>query len=192
MKKGLAIIFTLLAVMGFSRDENAWKAEKTLDKQYTVFKDNLRFYGGYYLLEDKQITEYRGALKDSIFLYRKIVEANTTEINAKTKEIAALKTELASVKKELDTAYLKVDSISSFWGETSKGAFSGTMYTITFLLLCVIGATSFLFIRSNNVTVEITKNLRDTEAAFEEHRKRSLEKEMKLNRELQTERNKHL
>ena len=190
MKKGLLLVFVLLSTLGFSRDENAWKEDKTVEKQYSTFKENLKFYGGYYLLTEGQINEFQKSLSDSIDKHQKVIEQNSIEINTLQKDLKTVQANLASTKKELDITYTKVDSFESIWGQTSKGSFSGIMYTTTVILLIIIGFVVFIFYRSNNITVSTTKQLADVEAEFEEHRKKSLEKEMKLNRELQTERNK--
>ena len=190
MKKGLVFACILLSTLGFSRDENTWKEEKTVEKQFSTFKENLKFYGGYFLLTDGQLKEFQKSLSDSIDQHQKVIEQNSIEIKTLQKDLKAVQVNLASTKQELDLAYTKVDSFDSIWGQTSKGSFSGIMYTTTVILLIVIGFVAFLYYRSNSITLSTTKELAEIEAEFEEHRKKSLEKEMKLNRELQTERNK--
>lgn len=192
MKKGLVLIFALIATLGICRDENAWKEKKSVSKQYEIFKQNLKFYGGYYLLTEPQINEFQKSLSDSIDLHKSVISQNTTEIQSLKKELKSTKDNLTSTKKELDVTYTKVDSFDAFWGQTSKGAFSGLMYTTTLILLGVIGFIAFLFYRSNSITMAKTKLLEDVEAEFEDHRKKALDREMKLNRELQTERNKSI
>lgn len=150
----------------------------------------MKFYGGYFLLTDVQINEFQKSLSDSIDKHQKVIEQNSIEINTLQKDLKTVQANLASTKKELEITYTKVDSFESLWGQTSKGSFSGIMYTTTVILLIIIGFVVFIYYRSNSITASTTKQLAEVEAEFEEHRKKSLDKEMKLNRELQTERNK--
>lgn len=187
----LIALFTLFAFNSQAkRDESAWKNEKNLEKQFQVFKENLRFYNNLYLVDNEHITEYHASITDSVNILKKTIGADNKEIATQKKEIETLNANLKKTQASLDESLLKEKSITAFWGNTEKGTFSGVMYTIVFLLIGACVVVVLLFLRSNNVTSETRKLFDDIQSEFDTHKKKALEREMKLNRELQTERNK--
>lgn len=191
MRISFLAICLALATLGFSRDQEAWKAEKDIKKQFEVMKENLKFYGGYYLLTEEQLQDYYKSVEDSSKELKALIAIDRATIAQQKSEIDKLSKQLTEVQANLDASLSREDSIMSFWGQTSKTTFATVMYTIVFVLIAVAAFVFLLFVRSNKITVEARAKFDELEAEFESQKKRSLDKEMKLNRELQTERNKN-
>ncbi|MHB0754368.1 hypothetical protein [Polaribacter sp. M15] len=119
-----------------------------------------------------QITEKENLLKSE----REKVK-NTNELLSKTQ--ADL---VASNKKE--------NSISLFGIQLSKIKYNLLLWSIIVISLLLLFYFIFKFFRSNVLTKEAKNNLLDVEQEFEQHRKKSLEREQKLRRQLQDEINK--
>ena len=94
-------------------------------------------------------------------------------------------------QENLNASLSREDTILSFWGETTKGAFATVMYIMVFVLAGVASFLFLLFARSNKLTVSAQNDFEKLQEEYESHKKRALEREMKINRELQTKRNKN-
>ena len=64
------------------------------------------------------------------------------------------------------------------------------MWVIVFALVLILVFFIYKYKQSNVLTKEAKKNLAENEAEFDEYRKKSLEKQQKLGRQLQDEKNK--
>lgn len=191
MKFIYLFVFLTLSVTTFSRDSDAWKEAETLKKQYETRKENLKFYGGYYLLTETQLQEYYETLADTIAGKKTIINAQEAMISNQATQISKLTLELKTTQENLTASLKREDSILSFWGETSKVTFASVMYVIVFLLIAIAVFVFLLFARSNKLTVAAQHDYDKLSEEYEAHKKRALEREMKINRELQTERNKN-
>lgn len=74
--------------------------------------------------------------------------------------------------------------------EMSKIWYHILIFTIIFSLLALLLLFIYKFRHSNTVTINAVKALKDTEEAFENHRKTALEREQKVRRQLLDEINK--
>ncbi len=183
--------FLTLSLTTFSRDDDAWKEAESIKKQYEIRKENLKFYGGYYLLTEPQLKEYFETLADTISDKKAIIKAHEITISNQATQINKLTLDLKSTQESLEASLKREDSIMSFWGETSKVAFATVMYVLVFLLIGIAAFMFLLFARSNKLTVAAQSDYEKLNEDYEAHKKRALEREMKINRELQTERNKN-
>ena len=82
------------------------------------------------------------------------------------------------------------DSISFFGAALTKGSYNTIIWGIIGVLLALLGFFIFKFKNSNTITLQAQKALSETEAEFEDHRRRALEREQKVMRKLQDEINK--
>lgn len=191
MKFIYLFVFLTLSLTAFSRDDDAWKEAENIKKQYEIRKENLKFYGGYYLLTEPQLKEYFETLADTISGKKAIIKKQEVTISNQATQINKLTLDLKATQENLEASLKREDSIVSFWGETSKVAFATVMYVLVFLLIGVAAFVFLLFVRSNKLTVAAQSDYEKLNEEYEAHKKRALEREMKINRELQTERNKN-
>mgnify|MGYP000014679970 FL=1 len=99
----------------------------------------------------------------------------------KTKDI------LSKTQLDLEASNKKENSISLFGMELSKIKYNLLLWSIIVISLLGLFYFIFKFSRSNILTKEAQNNLLDVEQEFEQHRKKSLEREQKLRRQLQDE-----
>ncbi len=195
MKRGISILLVALLTciqVAAKPASDDWKKEKTIEKQFQSFKSSIRVYKQYLYLEPFQIDDYYASVKDSIHNLKTAISNQSTEISNLKKEIQQLKIGASSVQKKLDKSLQREDNLSVLGGTMNKNVFANIMFIILIILVLVALVLLFLFLRSNKVTVRAVRNYEELSAEFEQSKKRSLEREMKLNRELQTERNKRI
>ena len=106
-------------------------------------------------------------------------------------EFVVLSKQTVDTQAKLDESLTKETSLVTLGIQFDKTAFPPLMYTIIILLVVVVLVVFFLFFRSNVVTKETRKLYNDVAEQLDAQKKKSLSRETKLNRELQTERNKN-
>ena len=115
--------------------------------------------------------------------------AGTIEGNETT--IATLNEELSSTKTELQNITEEKDSISLIGQNVAKTTYNFIMWTAVLALLLLLILFVIKFRQSNYLTQEAKRNLADLETEYENHRRRALEREQRISRQLQDEINKY-
>lgn len=123
-------------------------------------------------------------LETQIFEKENLLKSERDNIK-KTKDL------LSKTQTELEVSNKKENSISLFGVQLSKIKYNLLLWSIIVISLLALFYFIFKFSRSNILTKEAQNNLLDVEQEFEQHRKKSLEREQKLRRQLQDEVNKH-
>lgn len=194
MKNLLATLLLCFALMSLISakpiDENIWKEQKSLDSAYIKFKLSLKTYDGYYFMREPQINAFYKALKDTTTRLKSVIATNETNIASLTGTVTTLNSTVEDLQNQLKESQANVASIDVMGGSMDKGGFSTLMFTLLFIILAVAVIGYLLFMRSNRVTSNTQRTLNDLQDEYEKHRQKSVEREMKLNRQLQTERNK--
>ena len=93
-------------------------------------------------------------------------------------------------QKKLGATTVEKDSMSFFGIQISKGGYNVIMWIIVLILLVLFMLFVVRFRRSNILTQEAKLALAELETEYEEHRRKSLEREQKISRKLQDELNK--
>lgn len=194
MKK--SIVFALLSLLLFNvyavkKDPQAWKAEKQLESQFSVFKSNASYWDGFFMYKEPQLNEFHKVIMDTVSNLEKTILSEKKEVVKLNKEINSLTTQLSETKVSLAESLEKETTLVTLGIPFNKNAFPPLVYGIIILLILVTLIVLFLFFKSNAVTKETEKRFADLTAELDLQKKNGLEREMKLNRELQTERNKN-
>ncbi len=192
MRKLVLVLFALSIFSAISaKDSNAWKSEKALNSQYETFKKNLNFWNGFYSFKEYELDQFYAAVKDTIKVLHSDVKKNEVEIAKLNKEIVSLTSSLEETNKSLEASLEREMTLDTLGSRFDKNSFPSVLYAIIIALILIALFILFLFFRSNKVTSSTNKRYNDLSNEFEEHRKNTLDREIKLNRELQNERNKN-
>lgn len=144
---------------------------------------------------------YEVVKETNLFKIRKNVLDSIAAMNKKTSElkstIAEHETTITSLNKKLEetTTNLSLvteekDSMSFIGIPVSKGTYNFILWTIIGGLFLLLGLFIYRFRNSNILTQEAKQNLSELEVEYEDHRRRALEREQKISRQLQDEINK--
>ncbi len=127
--------------------------------------------------------DYIQELKDQI-----TVGKNTAD--QQEDEIANLEGELKTTQQDLQKVTEEKDNIVFLGLPLTKGTYMAMMWGIVAILILALLFFIYKFKNSNSVTKEAKKRLDDTEREFDAYKKKALEKEQRLGRLLQDEKNK--
>jgi len=112
-------------------------------------------------------------------------------INTQESTIASLNEKLSETTKNLASVTDEKDSMSLLGAQVSKATYNIILWTMILGLFLLLLLFIFKFRQSNVLTQEAKTNLADLESEYEDHRRRALEREQRISRQLQDEINKY-
>ena len=165
-------------------------ADNSLSGQFTQLKENAESYKKYKVIDRVQLDGFWVAVQDSISgLKTQIVDSNAKigELQAKIEELDKSITEKDGALAEgtFEKEHIKVIGI-----DIAKGTYIGINFSLIFILVAVLAFFIYKYNNSNKITAKSKHDFGKLDKEFENFKKEALEKQMKLRRELQTERNK--
>ncbi|NAS13354.1 tRNA (guanine-N1)-methyltransferase [Poritiphilus flavus] len=201
--KGYKILSIIIALWTFNlqyaQDAGAQQElsldQGSIDSQFEfIYKKS-----GNYRAEGKRYEVVRVINLDKL---RKNVIDSINAANAKKSElnatIATHEATISSLNKKLEDTTSNLNSVTaekdsmSFLGiQVSKGTYNGILWTIIAGLLALLLLFIYKFRRSNILTQIAKSNLSELETEYEDHRRRALEREQRISRQLQDEINKY-
>jgi len=163
---------------------------KTIENQFLkIFKKGNSWHE-FKMIKKTEFVSFQKNILDSVSTIKKdVIEKNNTISSQKT-TISSLSDDIKKLKEELNTALGKEDNISLLGIPMKKALYN----TILFSIICglLIALFFFIFKYKNSLSTKsiAKKNLAEIEEEFELYRKKSIEKEQKIRRQLQDEINK--
>jgi len=197
--KHLRILFALaLLIPTFlihaQEDESANEEDNTLRGQFEELErksGNYRANGiRYEVIKLSDLYETKNNIFDSLDTANKTIKDLSSTISANDAEIEDLNKKLQETTNNLNSVTEEKDSISFFGALISKGTYNFILWSIIFGLLLLLLFFIYRFRNSNFLTQQAKSALADLEEEYQNHRRRALEREQKISRQLQDELNK--
>lgn len=145
----------------------------------------------YEVVRKIQLDKLRGNVLDSLSSFRKDITELNAVISRQEGTIEDLNTKLENTTSQLTDVTEEKDSMSFFGMQISKISYNLILWTIIGALLLFLLLFIYKFRRSNVLTQEAKVKLADLETEYEEHRRKALEREQRISRQLQDEINKY-
>ncbi|MEX0273195.1 MAG: tRNA (guanine-N1)-methyltransferase [Flavobacteriaceae bacterium] len=145
----------------------------------------------YEVVREANLFKLKNNVLDSITALTQKNTALNKTINEQEKSITTLNQKLLETTNNLNAVSNEKDNISFFGKPLSKGTFKAILWSIISVLLLLTLFFIYKFRHSNVLTHEAKSSLADLEKEYEDHRRRALEREQKISRELHDERNKN-
>ena len=162
----------------------------TIDNQFEYVIKKSNRYQDYKVVKINWLNTLKAHTLDSLNALRKDLSDTQTVVDTQANEISELKTNLTNTQNNLDKTNKEKNSMALFGLQMSKTSYNLLMWTIIAALFVLLILFVYKFKNSNSVT-KLTKNtLIDIEEEFEEHRRKALEREQIVRRQLQDELNK--
>ena len=179
-------IITVLLFLGISLNASA----QSLDDQFRELRDESETFKVYKVIKQTELDAFWNVVMDSVKEVRSelagtylTIEKQRVDMSEKDKTITGKDDEISQL--EYEASHISVLGIGMF-----KEAYLVISFTLVALL---IAALVFLYGRSKTSIAIARKKVQEytkLNADYEEYKKDSLEKQMKLRRELQTQINK--
>lgn len=190
MNKKLLLGIFCLCYSGFINAQDQTTAENPIDEAFTELIESSNDYQGYKVVDYNEIlnlknktTEYISELKDEITVQQNVIDQQQEQIDE-------IQEELESTQENLAAVNAQKDAINFLGIPFDKGTYMALMWGIIAVLVLALLFFIYKFRQSHVRTSEARSKYDTTEKEFEEYRAKALEKEQRLGRLLQDERNK--
>ncbi len=203
--KGLRTLFFILTLLAFNmqyaQEEDTTEEEELSLNKGTISSqfEYLAKKGGNYRAQGKRyeviiegnLYKIRNNVLDSLKVsYAKISELKST-IAGHESTITDLNSKLENTTNNLSSVTEEKDSMSFLGILVSKGTYNFILWSAIGLLLLMLLFFIYKFRNSNILTQEAKGALSELETEYEDHRRRALEREQKISRQLQDEINRY-
>jgi preprotein translocase subunit SecF len=195
MKSFHFIIFALLfSFSGFSQEpsseDQVEKQPSSVDNLKTVV-DESNNYQQYKVVEKVKINSaINKVFSEFDALTTEISSLNDSIVN-KDQQIKSLKKQASNLQTELTNLQNEKDEIQFLGIAFTKSGYNTLVWSIIGVLVILLLLFIFRFNRSNLLTNEAKQNLKNLDADYENYKRIALEKQQKLGRQLQDEKNKN-
>ena len=192
MKNFSLLIFALLFSTGvaFSQATTKFKDTGSISNQVDNIMKYSNRYEDYKVVKIDWLLKLKNNINDSISVYKNEINGANTIFNAQKKSIDSLKLALNTSEKSITNLSNEIQSISLFGIQMNKSAFKTAMFSTIAILALLLIFFITKFKNSHSVTSQAKQDLKELDEEFEAHRKKALEREQKVRRQLQDELNK--
>ncbi len=176
-------------IVSFSQSSEEASGPQTLKKQFQNMLDKSESYTDYKVVKRTNLSQYSKAVQDSIGVSRIAISKLKSTVADQKSQIAQLSSRITDLENQLSKSEELRESLSFVGININKATYHWIVWLIIGALV-VFGIFAFgSFMRSNGITSKVNKEYKELELEFELHKKKSQEKQLKMGRELQTERN---
>ncbi|TDG35510.1 hypothetical protein EZJ43_12865 [Pedobacter changchengzhani] len=164
--------------------------DASLNGQFQYLLSSSRNSWGSKLINPIRLNALWKSVNDTLQKERKELKSLKSELKAQTANIAALKLEVAGKESSLADSHAKVDEIGFLGIQLSKTAYNLAVWTIIIVLGLGLAIVIFGTARYKKEAVYRTDLYQEVADEFQAYKVKAKERQMKLTRELQDERNK--
>jgi peptidoglycan hydrolase CwlO-like protein len=188
----LALLLFISFTPTFGQDASTTEpsVDQSLKSQFQEILDRSETYAEYKVIKRTDLRQYSKAVQDSL-------QTNRVEISTLKNTVDDQKSQISQLSKritELENQLAESEELRESLSLLGLNIYKTTYHLIVWLIIGVLltfGIFAYTsFIRSNIITSKSIKEYKALEVEFEDHKKKSYEKQLKIGRELQTERNK--
>lgn len=181
---------TLIFAITFAFPSTAQLGTDTIAKEFNELIEASNSYQGYKVVNYNDLTRLRDNTIARVEELREEIAAQEEVAERQLARVDSLEADLNATKKDLEEVNEEKDAIRFLGMPLSKGSYKGMMWGIVGILVLALLFFIYKYKNSQATTREARENLRDTEQDFDAYRTKALEKEQRLGRQLQDERNK--
>jgi len=158
--------------------------------QFDYLSSTSNNYQDYKVIKKTSLEKLKNNVIDSLqSMQAKLMNINAT-LSTHDSEVASLQDSLAKTIQELKVTKEEKESVSFLGMLLSKSAYNTLVWSLISLLIVILIFYIYRFKQNHTITADAKKTLEEVRAEFEQHRKKAMEREQKLNRRLQDELNK--
>lgn len=186
-KSILSLIFVLFLTSAFAQMtlQQKLQSDMNLNVQFqTLLAQSRSQDGDFKIIRKSNIEIIQRNVRDSISRYTKEIADLKNSSSSSVATVSNLKDSLDRIRSELQTEKQKTDSISFLGIDFDKGAY----HTMVWIIIAVLGIGFFTvmlsFRKAKMDSVEHQKTAEETQNEFQLYKKKAMEKEQLLKRQL--------
>jgi len=179
------IIITLFLVTAISASY-----AQNLDYQFDSLKNNSETFKQYKVIDISKLNKFWSITTDSVKNLKQNIATLQKETQAKSDEISTLNSSIDEKDKRIEDLESQTSTIEVFGIDINKSTYIFISFFTVGALVIVLLFLVYQFKDNNKTARQKVKEYDKLHDEFEEYKRQALEKQMKLRRDLQTERNK--
>jgi len=191
MKKMMMVCLSLFSVtLVVAQSREALEGDHNLKERYEIMKDKAESYTDYKVIRNSILDGVWKISMDSIAKAKADLRAANTTIAKLNSEVKGAADKVKAAETSMAESAYERTHMTVFGIAVAKGVFVTTSLVIIGALIIALLAvfSTFNVLRRSNREKELT--IHGIMSEFDAFRKKALEKEVKISRELQSERNK--
>ncbi len=177
-----------------AQEDNLSLDKGTIDSQFEFLLKKSGNYNNnnisYEVVKRFWVNKIRKNILDTLKLNSDKINELKHTINTQQSETDALKNSLSKTTENLSAVTGEKDNMTILGISLNKGSYNFMVWTIIIVLFIFLLLFIYKFRNSNILTQEARSSLSELESEYEEHRRKALEREQKVRRQLQDELNK--
>lgn len=162
-----------------------------IEAEFIDLMESSNNYQSYKVVELRKLTALQQSTSNYIASLKGEIDELETTLIERQQNIDQQQASLEEVQGQLEQVTAERDAITFLGMPIDKATYQAIMWGIVAALVLVLFVFVYRFTKSNADTKEAKKRQEDVEAEFEIFRAKTLEKEQRMGRMLQDERNKH-
>ncbi|UII23965.1 hypothetical protein [Fulvivirga ligni] len=178
------LVFIIFCLVGYS------VSAQTLDDQFANLKENSGTYKTYKVIEQTELRDFWKVVQDSLAVSKQKFAETKTQISTQQKEIAKLNSTIAEKDASIEGKDYLATHIEALGIDIEKESFKIITYTLIVVLVIALAFIIFKYKDNSKTARKKTADYDRLNEEYENYKRNALEKQMKLRRDLQTERNK--
>ena len=196
-KMFLLLVIMSLVSIGFSQEAAEVEDMKdltngTVQEQFDYITTKSGNYQEYKVVKKESLKKLKINVLDTLNQKNKSLETYRLEIENRNKQISDSREQMIALDEQMQATNNQKDSINFFGSSMKKAAYKSIMWSIVGVLSLVLLFFAFRAFQNGVAKNEAKSALQTIQEEYDLHMKRSLEREQKLNRALQDEKNKHI
>ena len=188
MKKRIVLAISLIT---FTSAVNAQTPKKSIDDQFTSLINESSNWQSYKVVEKGKLNQLQRNVLEATNQLQNEIDSSKAALTEQKAALNAITSKLSTTEEALNEALSREDNLDVMGIPTSKSTFKLLVCIVIAILLLALAGLFIQFKKSYTDTKEARKKLIETEEELEELKKRSLEREQKIRRQLQDEINKN-
>ncbi|WP_165499081.1 hypothetical protein [Gramella sp. KN1008] len=189
-KNYIFAVFILVSVFQMNAQTDSLKTETPVQDEFTKLIEESNNYQGYKVVDYDKLIGLRNTTRNYITELKEEIIVQKNTVDQQNDEIEKLKSELQSTQEDLKRVSEEKDALMFLGMPFSKGGYKAMMWGIVAVLVVILLILFFRYKSSHVATRDAKQKLNETEKEFDAYRTKALEKEQRLGRMLQDERNK--
>lgn len=182
--------FVIASVFQMNAQTDSLKTETPIQDEFSALIQESNNYQGYKVVDYDKLIELRNTTRNYITELKEEIIVHKNTVDQQNDEIQKLKSELTSTQEDFNRVSEEKDALMFLGMPFSKGGYKAMMWGIVAALVAILLIIFFRYKSSHAATKDAQQKLDETEKEFDAYRTKALEKEQRLGRMLQDERNK--
>lgn len=189
-----ALLFLVFTLLAFSTSDALAQTNTaiadTIDSQFEHVIESSGTYQEYKVIKIRKINDLRKTTRNQIVILEKRIDSLHKKIDVQQVQADQLHQKLEKADADITQLTKSKDEFSFLGTPIQKDTYSTMVWIIILILAIVLIVFIYKFKQSHSITTEARKNFNDKEQELNDYRKKALEEQQKLGRQLMDERRK--